>query len=83
MYIVCANLYCGELNDYVYHWDGGEFTSLEEATEFYNIYRPDEKEIERQIIEAQKDFPKSEFELEIGLWDSEGRDVEFYNEGLI
>ena len=82
-YCVSANLYSEEMNDYIHHWDGPIFkrkSAVDKATECWNTWWPPEDKIKAVIKKWRKDHPCDNLELEIGLWDGNGDEVEFYNE---
>ena len=82
-YFVSANLYSQDLNDYVAHWDGGTFDDLEAARKFWDSWCPDADAVaeacRRDYVEKSDASPSGNYELEVGLWDEQGYDVEFWN----
>ncbi len=81
-YSIAANLYSEEANNYIYHWDGPKFkrmSSLNKAKECWNGWWPPEEDVKKQIKAWKKEHGGDALELEIGLWDGEGNEVEFYN----
>ena len=78
---VTANLYNGV--DYYEHWDGGTFDNEDDAYNFWNDWWPPEDEVKAAAAECIEngDNP-DEIELEIGVWDEDGNDVYFWNEGV-
>lgn len=81
-YSVTANLYSSTLNDYIYHWEGKNFKrccDYEKAVEFWNGWAPSKDSIKKQVDSWRMEFPDDELELEVGLWDGNGDEVEFYN----
>lgn len=79
-YIVTANLYSEEYNDYIYHWEGKTFDNYDDAFNFWNFWRPDD--VDDQVKAWKKDHAGDCLELEIGLWNKDGEDVEFWNEAV-
>lgn len=81
-YAISANLYSEEVNDYIYHWDGPQFkrkSSLAKAKDCWSHWWPPEQKAKKQIEDWKKEHPCDNLEIEIGLWDGEGNEVEFYN----
>ena len=81
-YSITANLYSEEANDYIYHWDGPTFkrmSSLNKAKECWNGWWPPEEDLKKQIKAWKKEHAGDALELEIGLWDGEGNELEFLN----
>lgn len=81
-YSITANLYSAEANDYIYHWYGPTFkrmSSLNKAKVCWNVWWPPEDDVKKQIKAWKKEHPGDALEIEIGLWDGEGNEVEFYN----
>ena len=81
-YRVTANIYSEEAGDYIEHYEGGEFEDYDEAYEFWDNWWPDMEDVRRVTREDAEEHPGNHYELEIGLWDEDGYDVEFYNEGI-
>lgn len=81
-FIVSANLYSEEANDYIYNWAGGEFDSEEEGRDFWNNWWPDEEEVAQQAANWRYDHPDDNLELEIGLWDNRDDDWDFKDRAL-
>ena len=78
-YYVTANLYDG--TDYYASWRGGTFTDEEKASEFWGSWWPDKDEVRaavRELLEQGQANP-DEIELEIGMWDENGHEHEFWN----
>lgn len=81
-YSITANLYSAEANTYIYHWDGPTFkrmSSLNRAKECWNGWWPPEDDVKKQIKAWKKEHAGDALEIEIGLWDGEGNEIEFYN----
>lgn len=81
-YQITANLYSAESNDYIYHWDGPTFkrlSALFKARKTWEGWWPPEDELKKQIDIWKKEQPNDDLEVEIGLWDGEGNEIEFYN----
>ena len=81
-FTVTANIYSSDCNDYVHHWFGGVFSNHDYAYAFWNSWWPNKKEIDEIMEERRAEGDYSHHELEIGLWDEDGTDLEFYNETL-
>ncbi len=82
-YSITANLYSAEKNDYIYHWDGPKFkrmSSLDKAKECWDGWWPPEEDIKKQIKAWKKEHAGGALEIEIGLWDGKGNEVEIYYE---
>ena len=80
-YTVCANLCDG--SDYVTHWEGGKFDDLDEAREFFVNWWPPESEVKDELRLANEEGDDiTEYDLQIGLWDEDGDDLEFWSEGF-
>lgn len=81
-YNISANLYSEEMNDYIHHWDGPVFkrlSAINKAEDIWNTWFPPEDETKAVIKKWRKDHPCDYLEIEIGLWDGNGDEVEFYN----
>ena len=81
-YSITANLYSEEANDYIYHWDGPTFkrkSAKEKAIDCWNGWWPPEEDVKKQIKAWKKEHTGDALEIEIGLWDGNGDEIEFYN----
>lgn len=81
-YRVSANIYSEEVGDYIEHYEGGEFEDYDEAYEFWDNWWPDMEDVLHAAREDAEEHPGNHYELEIGLWDEDGNDLEFHNEGI-
>jgi hypothetical protein len=85
-YFVTANLYSQDVNDYVEHWDGGSFDDLGAARSFWDSWLPDADSVaevcRRDYADNMGASPSGIYELEVGLWDEAGHEVEFWNQGV-
>ena len=81
-FTVYANICDG--NDYIKNYIGGEFDDYDEAYEFWDGWSPDREDVKRTIMEDSKESgtPLNEYDLQIGLWDEDGNDVEFHSESV-
>ena len=81
-YIVSANLCDGQ--DYVAHWDGGEFDNIDDAYNRWNEWWPPRSEVIAALRTGVKEFgdDPEEYGLQIGLWDDDGNEYEFLSEGF-
>lgn len=76
-YIVTANLYSEECNDYIYHWEGKTFNNYDDAFNFWSEWTPDD--VDDQVKAWKREHSGDCLELEIGLWNKDGEDVEFFS----
>lgn len=82
-YQISANLYSQDLNDYIYHWDGPTYKRCGDyykACLGWDTWYPPKRSIKKQVDIWLKEHPNDQLEIEIGLWDANGDEVEFYNE---
>ncbi len=79
-YIVTANLYSEECNDYIYHWEGKTFDNYDDAHNFWNFWWLDD--LDDQVKAWKKEHAGDYLELEIGLWNKDREDVDFWNEAV-
>ena len=79
-YQISANLYSQDLNDYIYHWDGPTYkrcADYHKAWLAWDTWYPPKRSLKKQVDIWLKDHPNDQLELEIGLWDANGDEVEF------
>lgn len=67
-FIVSANIYSELANGYVKHWSGGEFTTYDEAYEYWDIWEPPSNEVEDFMKKERLNGDHSHYELEIGIF---------------
>lgn len=82
-YQISANLYSQDLNDYVYHWDGPTYKrcgDYHKAWVEWDAWYPPKRSLKKQVDIWLKENPNDQLEIEIGLWDANGDEVDFYNE---
>lgn len=82
-YQISANLYSYDLNDYIYHWDGPTYkrcADYHKAWLAWDTWYPPKRSLKKQVDIWLKEHPNDQLEIEIGLWDANGDEVEFYNE---
>lgn len=80
-YIVCANVYSREVNDYIEHFDGATFDNFEFAYDFWAGWMPSDEEVRKAIVDFHEEGMDTHYEIEVGVWeDGDIVDDCFYNE---
>lgn len=74
-FIVSANIYSEQANDYIYRWHGGVFDNYDDAYEFWDQWDPPSREV-NNVMKFQRikgDF--SHHELEISIFSSDPNEI--------
>lgn len=82
-YYVTANVWCEEYNDYIAHWDAGVYDDYDKAFERWGEWMPPMDDVEQACRDTDEELGfRSRYELEVGMWDSEGFDHAFMNQAI-
>lgn len=84
-FIVSANIYSEQVNDYIHLWVGGIFNNYDDAYEFWDKWDPPIEEMNSIMEQQRKKGDYSHHELEVGIYSNdpnESRELAFMNKTI-